>query len=116
MTLIDEYTRQCLAIRVERRTRRPDVIDTLGETMLVHGVPEHVGSDNGPEMTSKLVRGWLARVPGPRLLSPAAPDQPGGQRQGRDMHFPGTSPSVMAAPSHGTPASAGRRLRAEGLQ
>jgi len=67
MTLIDEHTRQCLAIRVERRIRGPDVIDTLSDAMLVHGIPEHIRSDNGPEMTSKLVRGWLEQV-GARTL------------------------------------------------
>lgn len=67
LTLIDEYTRQCLAIRVERYLKGPDVIDTLCDAMLVHGVPEHIRSDNGPEMTSRLVRGWLEQV-GARTL------------------------------------------------
>jgi len=67
MTVIDEYTRQCLAIRVERHLKGPDVIDTLSDAMLLHGIPEHIRSDNGPEMTSKLVRGWLAQV-GARTL------------------------------------------------
>ena len=67
LTLIDEYTRQCLAIRVERHLKGPDVIDTLSDAMLVHGVPGHIRSDNGPEMTSRLVRGWLEQV-GARTL------------------------------------------------
>jgi len=67
LTLIDEHTRQCLAIRVERHLKGPDVIDTLSDAMLVHGVPEHIRSDNGPEMTSRLVRGWLEQV-GARTL------------------------------------------------
>jgi transposase InsO family protein len=67
LTLIDEHTRQCLAIRVERYLKGLDVIDTLSDAMLVHGVPEHIRSDNGPEMTSKLMGGWLEQV-GARTL------------------------------------------------
>ena len=67
MTLIDEHTRQCLAIRVEWHHKGPDVIDTLSDAMLLHGVPEHIRSDNEPEMTSRLVRGWLEQV-GARTL------------------------------------------------
>jgi len=67
LTLIDEHTRQCLAIRAERHLRGPDVIDTLSDAMLTHGIPEHIRSDNGPEMTSRLVRGWLEQV-GARTL------------------------------------------------
>jgi len=67
MTLIDEHTRQCLAVRVERHLKGPDVIDTLSDAMLAYGIPEHIRSDNGPEMTSKLVRGWLEQV-GARTL------------------------------------------------
>jgi putative transposase len=47
LTMIDAYTRQCLAIRVARRLNSYHVIETLGDCMLEHGVPEHVRSDNG---------------------------------------------------------------------
>jgi len=53
LTMIDEYTRESLAIRVGRRLNSHDVIDTLAEAMLEHGVPEHVRSDNGPEFVAK---------------------------------------------------------------
>ena len=74
MTLIDEFTRECLAIRVARRINSLGVIETMAEVMLVRGVPEHIRSDNGPEMTAKIVRHWLAQV-GPRrfTLSLTAP-------------------------------------------
>lgn len=62
MTLLDEHTRQCLAIRVARHLREPDVIDTLSDAMLAHGILEHIRSDNGPEITSKLVRSWLEQA------------------------------------------------------
>ncbi len=55
LTQIDEFTRQCLALRVARRLNSHDVIETLGEYMLEHGVPEHVRSDNGAEMTAQWV-------------------------------------------------------------
>ena len=62
LTVIDEYTRECLAIRVARRIRSDDVIHTLTELFVINGAPEHIRSDNGPEFTSKMVRGWLERV------------------------------------------------------
>jgi len=62
LTVIDEYTRECLAIRVVRRIRSDDVIHTLTELFVLNGVPEHIRSDNGPEFTAKVVRDWLERV------------------------------------------------------
>jgi transposase InsO family protein len=60
LTLIDEYTRECLAIRVARRLSSQEVIDTLAEVMLVRGVPEYLRSDNGPEFVARELRHWLA--------------------------------------------------------
>ena len=62
MTLIDEYTRECLAIRVARRINSFGVIEALSDVMLHRGIPDHIRSDNGPEMTAKVVRDWLARI------------------------------------------------------
>jgi len=62
MTLIDEFTRECLAIRVARRINSLGVLETMADAMLVRGMPEHIRSDNGPEMTAKIVRSWLANV------------------------------------------------------
>src|SRR5436309_9176039 len=62
MTLIDEFTRECLAIRVARRINSFGVIATMADVMLTRGVPEHVRSDNGAEMTSKVVRRWFATL------------------------------------------------------
>jgi putative transposase len=67
MTLIDEFTRECLAIRVARRINSVGVIETLADVMLVHGVPEHIRSDNGAEMTAKVIRSWLGQL-GTRTL------------------------------------------------
>ena len=62
LTVIDEFTRECMAIKVARRIRSDDVIHALTELFVVNGVPEHIRSDNGPEFTAKVVHGWLDRV------------------------------------------------------
>ena len=67
LTLIDEYTRECLAIRVARRLGSAEVLETLADVMLWHGIPEYIRSDNGPEFIAKELRQWLARL-GTRTL------------------------------------------------
>jgi transposase InsO family protein len=67
MTLIDEYTRECLALKVARRINSFGVIETLVDAMLAEGVPEHVRCNNGPEMVAKALREWLAQL-GTRTL------------------------------------------------
>ena len=62
LCVIDEFTRECLAIRVERKLNSRDVLDTLGELFLEHGPPEHIRSDNGPEFIAKALRAWLGRL------------------------------------------------------
>ena len=62
LTVIDEHTRECLAIDVARRLRSDDVLERLAWLMATRGVPEHVRSDNGAEFTAKTVRGWLSDV------------------------------------------------------
>jgi len=64
MTLIDEFTSECLAIRVARRINSFGVLETMADVMLTRGVPEHIRSDNGAEMTAKVVRNWLTQVGG----------------------------------------------------
>jgi transposase InsO family protein len=62
LTILDEYTRECLSILVERRISSQDVIDKLFDLFILRGVPEHLRSDNGPEFTAKAIRGWLSRL------------------------------------------------------
>jgi transposase InsO family protein len=62
LAVMDEYTRECLAIRVERRFSSEDVIDQLFHLFVFRGIPEHIRSDNGPEFTAKAVRKWLSRL------------------------------------------------------
>ena len=62
LTLIDEYTRECLALPVERRMGSRQVIQTLSEVMLWRGIPEHIRSDNGPEFIAQELRQWLGNL------------------------------------------------------
>ncbi len=62
LTMIDEYTRECLAMLLNRRITSQDVIDQLFQLIIFRGIPEHIRSDNGPEFTAKAVRGWLDRI------------------------------------------------------
>ncbi len=62
LTIVDEYTRECLAIDVERKLGSNDVLDRLAD-LFVHGrTPDYIRSDNGPEFTAHAVRRWLERV------------------------------------------------------
>ena len=62
LTLVDEYTRECLAIDVARRLRSDDVLEQLAWLFATRGVPEHIRSDNGSEFTATVVRKWLKKV------------------------------------------------------
>lgn len=62
LTVIDEYTRECLAIQVDRRLRSDDVLHCLSELFADHGPPGHIRSDNGSEFTARAVRHWLERI------------------------------------------------------
>ena len=57
--VVDEYSRECLAIVVARRLRSTEVLETLAELFVTYGVPGYIRSDNGPEFTAELVRLWL---------------------------------------------------------
>ncbi len=62
LTLIDEYSRECLALNVGRRLTSQDVIEQLADLFITRGLPDHIRSDNGPEFTAKAVRSWLKRL------------------------------------------------------
>jgi transposase InsO family protein len=62
LNVIDEFTHECLAIRVARRLKAIDVIDMLSELFTLRGVPGHIRSDNGPEFVAKAVQDWTAAV------------------------------------------------------
>lgn len=62
LNVIDEFTRESLAIRVKRKLNSTDVIDVLSDLFILRGVPGHIRSDNGPEFVAKAVREWIATV------------------------------------------------------
>jgi putative transposase len=62
LTVVDEFTRQCLAIVTARKLNSDDVLHCLTELFTIHGPPEHIRSDNGSEFTAKAVRRWLGSV------------------------------------------------------
>ena len=62
LVVLDEFSRECLAIVVARRLRSDDVMASLADLFVEHGVPDHIRSDNGPEFVAKAVRGWLERL------------------------------------------------------
>ncbi len=62
LNVIDEFTREGLAIRIDRKLKSTDVIDVLSDLFILRGVPGHVRSDNGPEFIAKAVREWIAAV------------------------------------------------------
>ena len=62
LSVVDEYTRECLAIEVARSLGAEQVIETLKWLALTRGTPEHIRSDNGPEFIAQAVRGWLEQA------------------------------------------------------
>ena len=62
LNIIDEFTHECLAIRIDRKLRAIDVIDVLSDLFILRGVPEHIRSDNGPEFVAKAVQEWIGAV------------------------------------------------------
>jgi len=62
LTVIDEYTRECLAIRVAYRLKSDDVLDVLSDLFLLKGMPDYIRSDNGSEFTAHTLRNWLKEL------------------------------------------------------
>ena len=62
LNIIDEYTRESVGVKVERKIKAQDVIDKLFNLFIFRDIPEHIRSDNGPEFTARAVRKWLSRL------------------------------------------------------
>lgn len=76
LTLIDEYSRQCLKIEVGRKLKSKDVLDALAEAMARRGVPHYIRSDNGPEFIARDVQDWLDEMGiGTIYIEPGCPWQ-----------------------------------------
>ena len=74
LTMVDEYTRECLAIDVERRLDSENVLERLAELFVERGTPTYIRSDSGSEFTAKAVREWLGRLGVKTLFSePGSP-------------------------------------------
>jgi len=78
LTIIDEFTRECLAIDVAGSIRSGRVIEVLSKLVSVHGAPKHLRSDNGPEFVSRAVLRWLSQSNiGTACIDPGKPWQNG---------------------------------------
>ena len=74
LTVIDEYTRECLAIEEGRRIHSHDVLYTMADLFIRRGIPAHNRSDNGPEFCARAVREWLGRIGvGTLFIEPGSP-------------------------------------------
>ena len=74
LSIVDEHTRECLTLKVDRSITSEDVIDTLAELFAMRGVPRCIRSDNGPEFMAKAIRRWLKQVDVETLyIEPGAP-------------------------------------------
>jgi transposase InsO family protein len=62
LNIIDEYTRECIGIRVKRKLNSTDVIDVLTDLFIIRGIPAYIRSDNGPEFVAQAVRDWIKAV------------------------------------------------------
>lgn len=62
LSIVDEYTRECLALKVARSITSEDVIDTLAELFAMRGVPQHIRSDNGPEFIARAIQRWTKQL------------------------------------------------------
>ncbi len=62
LNVIDEFTRECLVIRIDRKLKSTDVIDVLTDLFILRGTPGHIRSDNGSEFIARAVREWIAAV------------------------------------------------------
>lgn len=74
LTVIDEYTRECLAIKVDRRLKSEDVIECLMYLFQRNGLPQYIRSDNGSEFTTARVQDWLKSLNvQPMFIEPGSP-------------------------------------------
>ena len=74
LNIIDEFTRECLAIDVARRMSSEDVLERLSDLFLHRGVPQHIRSDNGPEFIATRLREWLGDLHvKPLYIEPGSP-------------------------------------------
>jgi transposase InsO family protein len=62
LCVVDEFTREALAIRVARKLSSTDVIDVLADLFIARGIPAYIRSDQGPEFVANAMKGWIVGV------------------------------------------------------
>jgi putative transposase len=78
LNIVDEFTHECLAIRIDRKLKSVDVIDVLSDLFILRGGPEHIRSDNGPEFVAKAVQEWITAVGAKTAyIAPGSPSENG---------------------------------------
>ncbi|CAN7500010.1 IS3 family transposase [Paracoccus pantotrophus] len=78
LNVIDEFTHEALAIRIDRKLNSTDVIDVLSDLFILRGVPEHIRSDNGPEFIATAVQDWITAVGAKTAyIAPGSPGENG---------------------------------------
>jgi putative transposase len=70
LNVLDKFTHECLAIRVACKLKAIDVIDVLSDLFILHGIPAHIRSDDGPKFVAKAVQEWIAANGMARPCSP----------------------------------------------
>ena len=105
LTIVEEYSRECLAIVVARWLRSMEVLETLAQLFVTHGVPAHLRSDNGPEFTAELIRLWLEALQVQALCI-----EPGSPWENGYVEGP-ASPSWIRSSAQARRSSAGRASR-----
>lgn len=74
LNILDEFTRECLVIRVDRKITAHDVLETLANLFVSRGIPKYIRSDNGPEFVADILREWLHRLDvGTLFIEPGSP-------------------------------------------
>ena len=62
LSIVDEFTRECLALTPSRKLKSADVLDVLADLFVIRGAPKHIRSDNGPEFVAKAIQAWLSKA------------------------------------------------------
>ena len=82
LNILDEFSRECLAIKVDRKLNSTNVIDALTDLFILRGSPAFIRSDNGPEFIAQAVRDWIAAVGAKTAyIEPGSPWECGGRRK-----------------------------------
>ena len=103
LCLIDEFSRESLAIRVKRKLNSTDVLEVLADVMICRGTPQYIRSDNGPEFIATALRKWIADVgTQTAYIEPGSPWENGYCESFNSKHATSCSTS-RSSPAYGKP-------------